>query len=110
MVLAALVRVPDLGTLRTAWEKFGDPAVPAPLPLMIAGFGALMVNLGCALALVRYRRQSGSLSRAAFLSARNDAFANLGIIAAGLVTAFVWVSPWPDLMVGLAIAIGRAHV
>src|SRR3546814_20068316 len=106
MVLAALVRVPDLGTLRTAWEKFGETAVPAPLPLMIAGFGALMVNLGCALALVRYRRQSGSLSRAAFISARNDAFAHLRLLAAGLVTAFVWVSPWPDLLVGLGLGIG----
>ena len=42
--------------------------------------------------------------KAAFLSARNDALANVAIIAAGLVTAFVWYSPWPDLIVGLAIA------
>ena len=59
----------------------------------------------CAFLLARYRKGGGSLMRAAYLSARNDAFANLGIIAAGLVTAFVWVSPWPDLMVGLAIGL-----
>jgi Co/Zn/Cd efflux system component len=63
------------------------------------------VNLGCAALLVRFRDHSGSLSRAAFLSARNDVFANVGIIAAGLVTAFVWPTPWPDLAVGLAIAL-----
>jgi len=45
---------------------------------------------------------SGSLTRAAFLSARNDALANIAIIAAGLVTAAT-VSPWPDLIVGLGI-------
>ena len=50
----------------------------------------------------RYRAHSGSLTRAAFLSARNDAFANIAIIAAGIVTAAT-VSPWPDLLVGLGI-------
>jgi Co/Zn/Cd efflux system component len=48
------------------------------------------------------RNVAGSLSRAAFLSARNDAFANLGIVAAAGVTVF-WSSAWPDLIVGLAI-------
>ena len=54
--------------------------------------------------LTRYRRHSGSLTGAAFLSARNDAVANAAIIAAGLVTAFLWASAWPDLIVGLGIA------
>jgi Co/Zn/Cd efflux system component len=54
--------------------------------------------------LVRFRDHSGSLTRAAFLSARNDALANIAIIAAGLVTAFLWHSAWPDLIVGIAIA------
>ena len=48
--------------------------------------------------------RGGSLTRAAFLSARNDAFANLAIIAAGFVTAVLWTSAWPDLIVGLGIA------
>ena len=48
------------------------------------------------------QRGSGSLTRAAFLSARNEALANLGIIAAGLVTAYT-LPGWPDLLVGLAI-------
>jgi len=50
----------------------------------------------------RFRAHSGSLTRAAFLSARNDALANVAIIAAGSVTAVV-VSPWPDLFVGIGI-------
>jgi Co/Zn/Cd efflux system component len=54
--------------------------------------------------LARYRHQSGSLTRAAFLSARNDALANIAIIAAGAMTGFVWRSAWPDLIVGLGIA------
>ncbi len=57
--------------------------------------------------LARYRQHSGSLTRAAFLSARNDVLANLAIIAAGLVTALTQ-SAWPDLIVGLGIAIMNA--
>ena len=105
MGLAALLLVPGLATLWTAWQKFNLPLAPAPLPLSLAGLGALAVNLGCAAMLMRFRHHSGSLSRAAFLSARNDVFANIAIIAAGLVTAFAWRTPWPDLAVGLAIAL-----
>lgn len=105
MGLAALLLVPGLATLWTARDKFNVPIAPAPLPLTLAGLGALAVNLTCAILLVRFRRHSGSLSRAAFLSARNDSFANIGIIAAGLVTAFAWRTAWPDLIVGIAIAL-----
>ena len=82
----------------------GTPAAPEPLPLSLAGVGALAVNMTCAVLLKRYRRHRGSLTRAAFLSARNDALANVVIIVAAFVTAYVWSTAWPDLIVGLAIA------
>src|SRR3712207_1717663 len=104
MLLAGILLVPGFATLWTAWEKFTAPVPPEPLPLSLAGLGALAVNLSCAYMLARYRHHSGSLTRAAFLSARNDAFANVAIILAGLVTAFLWRSVWPDLIVGLGIA------
>ena len=104
MVLAAILLVPGLATLWTAWQKFNVPVAPAATLLSLAGCGALAVNLYCALLLARYRHHSGSLTRAAFLSARNDALANIAIIAAGAVTGFVWRSAWPDLLVGLGIA------
>jgi Co/Zn/Cd efflux system component len=102
MAVAALLLAPGLATLWTAWEKFAAPVPPAPLPLSLAGCAALVVNVFCASLLVRFRAHSGSLTRAAFLSARNDALANIAIVAAGLVTAAT-VSPWPDLVVGLGI-------
>lgn len=108
MALAGILLVPGLATIWTVWQKFNLPAPPAPLPLSLAGAGALVVNLSCALMLARYRHHSGSLTRAAFLSARNDAAANVAIIAAGLVTAFVWRSAWPDLIVGLGILLMNA--
>jgi Co/Zn/Cd efflux system component len=104
MALAGILLIPGLATLWTAWEKFNLPVAPSALPLTLAGLGALAVNLSCALMLARFRHQGGSMTKAAFLSARNDAAANVGIILAGLVTAFIWQSAWPDLIIGLAIA------
>lgn len=104
MALAGILLVPGLATLWTAWEKFNLPVTPDPALLSLTGLGALAVNLSCALMLTRYRRHSGSLTKAAFLSARNDAAANVAVIVAGLVTGFLWASAWPDLIVGLGIA------
>ncbi len=103
MALAGILLIPGLATLWTAWGKFLVPLPPAPLPLSLAGGGALVINLTCALMLVNFRTHSGSLPRAAFLSARNDVLANIAIIAAGFVTAYT-LSGWPDLIVGLGIA------
>jgi Co/Zn/Cd efflux system component len=103
MVLAGILLVPGLAALWTVWEKITSPLPPEPLTLSVVGAGALAVNLTCALILARFRKQSGSLTRAAFLSARNDAYANIAIIAAGFVTALTQ-SIWPDVIVGLGIA------
>jgi Co/Zn/Cd efflux system component len=103
MLLSGILLIPGLATLWMAWEKFNLPVAPDPLPLSLAGLGALAVNLTCALMLTHYRHHSGSLTRAAFLSARNDALANAAIILTGFVTAYT-LSAWPDLIVGLAIA------
>ena len=45
----------------------------------------------------------GSITNAAFLSARNDAAANVGIIVAGIITLHL-NSAWPDVIVGVGIA------
>lgn len=103
MLMAVLLLLPGLATLWMAWQKFNAPVPPAAWALSAAALGALVVNLGCAALLARYRRQGGSLVRAAFLSARNDAYANLAIIAAAGATVFT-ASGWPDLAVGLGIA------
>jgi len=107
MALAGILLVPALATLWTAWQKFALPVPPAPLPLSLTGAGALAVNLICALMLARFRSHAGSLTRAAFLSARNDAYANVAIVLAGFLT-LVTLSAWPDLVVGLGIAVLNA--
>lgn len=104
MVLAGILLAPALALLWALWGKFTNPVPPEPFALSLTGAGALTVNLACAFILARFRAHSGSLTRAAFLSARNDAIANVAIILAGLVTAYIWQSVWPDVIVGLAIA------
>ena len=101
-VLAIILIIPAFAFLYTAWQKFYIPSVPDPSMLSVTGVGALFINFSCVYILVKFRNYQGSLSRAAFLSARNDALANIAIIFAGLIS-FIWYSLWPDLLVGFFI-------
>jgi len=103
MGLAGILLIPALAVLWALWSKFAAPLPPEPLPLSVTGLGAMLVNGLCALLLARFRTHGGSLTKAAFLSARNDVLANIAIVLAGLVT--IWLpSIWPDVIVGLGIA------
>ncbi|MBA2127781.1 cobalt transporter [Hyphomicrobium methylovorum] len=111
MLLAAIILLPALATLWTAWQNFTTGAVPDPVPLTLTGMGAMAVNFICARMLAPFRTVGGSLTRAAFLSARNDVIANIAIVIAGLLTALL-ASRWPDIIAGLGIAAlnaGAAH-
>jgi Co/Zn/Cd efflux system component len=102
MLLALILLAPGIATLWTAWGKIDLPIPPDPVTLSLTGVGALAVNVCCAFILARFRKDRSSLTRAAYLSARNDALANIAIIGAGIVTAAT-VSVWPDLIVGIGI-------
>jgi Co/Zn/Cd efflux system component len=104
MALAALMLIPAIAFLWTLVQKVVTPAPPDGFVLTVIGLGALAINLTAAILLARHRSDKGSLTRAAFLSARNDALANVAIIGAGLLTAY-HPSVWPDVIVGLAIAV-----
>lgn len=102
--LAGLILIPALAALGTAVWRLVAGGAPEGGAITATGVGALVINIVCAVLLVRLRRGHGSLARGAWLAARNDALANVLIIAAGLVT-LVWVSPWPDLVVGVVMAV-----
>jgi Co/Zn/Cd efflux system component len=103
LALAAILLAPGIATLMAASHKLVTAVPPALMPLSLVAVAALFVNLLCAIILARYRAHRDSLTRAAFLSARNDVVTSVAIIATGLVTAYTH-SIWPDLVVGLAIA------
>lgn len=101
-VLALVIFVPAVATVVAAVLKMLEPTRPDTAAVTLTSLGALVVNLTCAAILVRVRSQGGSLARAAWLATRNDALANVAILAAAGV-ALAWVSGWPDIIVGLAI-------
>lgn len=112
MVLAAVILLPAIAALVTAVMKMLNPVAPEPGALTLTAVGALVVNVVCAVILLRLRAAHGehgeaaqgqSLTRGAWLAARNDALANVLIIAAGLAT-FVVATGWIDIVVGLIIA------
>jgi Co/Zn/Cd efflux system component len=102
MLLAMLLLVPGAATLWMTWQKFGNPVPPDAVSLSVTGTGALVVNVTCALILAAFKRQANNLARAAYLSARNDAIANIAIIVAGFATGTTG-SVWPDVLAGLGI-------
>ena len=106
-VLAVVILVPALATIVVAVQKILEPVPPAVVPLSLAAGGALVVNLACAFLLVRHRTAQGSMAKAAWLSARNDALANIAII--GVAVATIWVhTGWIDIAVGVAIGLLNA--
>lgn len=52
--------------------------------------------------LVRHRHHSGSLTTAAWLSARNDAFTNLVTIVVGILTFWI-ATGWFDIIIGIGV-------
>jgi Co/Zn/Cd efflux system component len=107
MGMAGLLLLPAAAGIVMLIHKISHAEPPEPLALSLTGLGAFCVNLTCAMILARIRGHAGSLTRAAFLSARNDVIANVAIVAAGIVTAF-WPTIWPDLAVGAAIMLLNA--
>lgn len=101
-LLAGIILIPSISTLWMVWQKFIHPMAPDASLLTYTGLGALIINVSCAFLLVNFRKHTSSLVKAAFLSARNDAFANIAIIASGLMTVYS-ASMWPDLVIGLGI-------
>ena len=106
--MAAILVVPASVAAWQAVQAFSDPVAPDASPVVLASLGAIGVNAVSAWLLVRVRHHGGSLSRAAFLSARNDVAVNLAIIA--MAGATLWTgSGWPDLVLGCVIIVVALH-
>lgn len=102
--MALVILVPALAAAWQVVARFGDPTPPAVQPLVLTAAGAALVNGTCAVVLSRVRSHGGSLSAAAFLSARSDVAVNLAIVVMGAVTALTG-SGWPDLLLGAVIVL-----
>ena len=85
----------------TLW-RITQGGVPEAHIITSVGLAALLANVAVAAALYRYRAGDANM-RSVWLCSRNDAIANVAVIAAG---AGVWAtgSFWPDVAVGAVIA------
>ena len=101
-VLVIIILLPGLTALWAAWEQVMRPSMPEAFELTLVGLGALLINFTCTIILMRFRKNDESLTKAAFLSARNDVLSNLTIITAGL-TIMIYPSIWPDLIAGIIV-------
>ena len=101
-VMAVVILGPAAVAGVEALQRFSDPVAPDVLPVVLVSLGAIAVNGTSAWLLAAVRHRGGSLSRAAFLSARNDVLVNVAIILMAVVTLRT-ESGWPDLVLGCLI-------
>ena len=83
--------------------KVGSGIPPSSTLMLLFGRLALAANLFCLVLLWRFRMHDVNMA-STFECSRNDVISNVGVlIAAGLVA--VLNSPWPDILIGSAIAL-----
>ena len=83
--------------------KLSSGVPPSSTLMLLFGSAALVANLVCLSLLWRFRGQDVNMS-STFECSRNDVISNVGVLlAAGAVAAFS--SPWPDILIGGAMAV-----
>jgi cation diffusion facilitator family transporter len=98
----AFILLLGLGILVNVAIKIQSGVPPSSTLMLAFGGAALVANLICLGLLWRFRAQDVNMA-STFECSRNDVISNVGVlIAAGLVAATS--SPWPDIVIGLAMA------
>ncbi len=88
-------------------QKVSTGVVPTASLMSTFGLLALLANTTCALLLLRFR--TGELDmRSTWLCSRNDVLANLGVVLAAVGVALT-TSAWPDILIGVLIAVVFFH-
>jgi len=92
-----------LFVLGEAVWKLIHPQTPAFAAIGVVGLSALLANLVCLTLLWRHRAEDINM-RSVWLCSRNDIIANVSVLIAA---AGVWASgaAWPDIVVGVALAV-----
>lgn len=81
---------------RTVWVASTGIA-PEPMTMGVIGFIALIINLGVAILLYRFRSGDSDM-RSVWLCSRNDAIGNIAVMIAALGVSGT-SNAWPDLLV-----------
>jgi len=106
LVMAAF----GVGVLVQAAVKIAQGLTPTVEVMSMVGALALAANLVC-LTLLWRRRDDDINMRSAWICSRNDVIGNAAVLAAAAAVAATG-SPWPDIVIGLAVALvfGRSAV
>ena len=91
-----------LGALAEVVRRMLAGAMPEPVGMMGIALLALAANVAC-LVLIARHREGGVHMKASYIFSANDVIANLGVIGAGALVAWLG-TPWPDWVIGLLIA------
>lgn len=96
-----------LNVLRDVVVKIYNPVLPLGETITIVGIIAFLANLFCFYLLQKHK--NGEINvRSAWICSRNDIISNVGVIVAGLLVTTT-NSMWPDIVVGLGIAVLVLH-
>ena len=102
-VSGVLLLVLAAGVLADAWRRFTSGEAPVGALMMGMGVASAALNLLCVRLLRRIEADDVNIRAATTFSA-NDAVSNVGILVAGALVA--WTGRmWPDLVVGVAVAL-----
>lgn len=92
-----------LAALSETVRRFYFGSDPEGLYMIGIAFIALLANVSCLLILFKHK-EGGVHMKASWIFSTNDVIANMGVIAAGFFVYFLR-SPYPDLVIGLIVAI-----
>lgn len=92
-----------IGVLLEAVDKLAHPVLPTAPVIGIVGLAALAANGICLMLLLRHRNDDINM-HSTWLCSRNDIIANVSVLLAAVGVA-VFGSMWPDIVVGLGIAL-----
>ncbi len=97
----------SLSVLGITLYKFLHPVIPVAFAISGIGLLALVANSVCAALLLKHRHDDLNMN-SVWLCSRNDLVNNIAVIVAGFAVA-IFHSQWPDILVGLGIAILFLH-
>ena len=103
MAKGVFILVFGLAVLVDIAVKLKSGVPPSSTLMLIFGAIALLANLACLRLLWRFRSEDVNMA-STFECSRNDVISNVGVLAAAAAVALS-ASPWPDVVVGTAIAV-----
>ena len=98
----AFILLLGLGILVNVAIKIQSGVPPSSSLMLVFGGAALVANLVCLGLLWRFRAQDVNMA-STWECSRNDVISNVGVLIAAALVA-VTSSPWPDILIGLAMA------